>query len=96
MQVPVYNMQGEQVSEAELRDDIFAVPSQRGVDASGAGAPVGQRPAWDAQDQDAQRGPGWWSQAVAAEGHGSGPPGKHPGAAVARWWHGLWAAAAQL
>ena len=26
MQVPVYNMQGEQVSEAELRDDIFAVP----------------------------------------------------------------------
>jgi large subunit ribosomal protein L4 len=26
MQVPVYNVQGEQVSEAELRDDIFAVP----------------------------------------------------------------------
>ena len=26
MQVPVYNIQGEQVSEAELRDDIFAVP----------------------------------------------------------------------
>ena len=26
MQVPVYNTQGEQVSEAELRDDIFAVP----------------------------------------------------------------------
>lgn len=26
MQVPVYNMRGEQVSEAELRDDIFAVP----------------------------------------------------------------------
>ncbi|HFD39304.1 MAG TPA: 50S ribosomal protein L4 [Anaerolineae bacterium] len=26
MQVPVYNMQGEQVSEADLRDDIFAVP----------------------------------------------------------------------
>jgi large subunit ribosomal protein L4 len=26
MQVPVYNMQGEQVSEAQLRDDIFAVP----------------------------------------------------------------------
>jgi large subunit ribosomal protein L4 len=26
MQVPVYNMQGEQVSEAELRDDIFSVP----------------------------------------------------------------------
>jgi large subunit ribosomal protein L4 len=25
MQVPVYNMQGEQVSEAQLRDDIFAV-----------------------------------------------------------------------
>jgi large subunit ribosomal protein L4 len=25
MQVPVYNIQGEQVSEAELRDDIFAV-----------------------------------------------------------------------
>jgi len=26
MQVPVYNVQGEQVDEAELRDDIFAVP----------------------------------------------------------------------
>lgn len=26
MQVPVYNVQGEQVSEAELRDDIFAAP----------------------------------------------------------------------
>ncbi len=26
MQVPVYNIQGEQVSEAELRDEIFAVP----------------------------------------------------------------------
>mgnify|MGYP001080392975 CR=1 FL=1 len=26
MQVPVYNVQGEQVAEAELRDDIFAVP----------------------------------------------------------------------
>jgi len=26
MQVPVYNIQGEQVSEAELRDDIFGVP----------------------------------------------------------------------
>jgi large subunit ribosomal protein L4 len=26
MQVPVYNIQGEQVSEIELRDDIFAVP----------------------------------------------------------------------
>ncbi len=26
MQVPVYNVQGEQVSETELRDDIFAVP----------------------------------------------------------------------
>lgn len=26
MQVPVYNLQGEQVSETELRDDIFAVP----------------------------------------------------------------------
>ena len=26
MQVPVYDIQGEQVSEAELRDDIFAVP----------------------------------------------------------------------
>ena len=25
MQVPVYNLQGEQVSETELRDDIFAV-----------------------------------------------------------------------
>ena len=26
MQVPVYNVQGEQVNKAELRDDIFAVP----------------------------------------------------------------------
>jgi large subunit ribosomal protein L4 len=26
MQVPVYNVQGERVNEAELRDDIFAVP----------------------------------------------------------------------
>ncbi|MFC2029748.1 50S ribosomal protein L4 [Chloroflexota bacterium] len=26
MQVPVYNTQGKQVDEAELRDDIFAVP----------------------------------------------------------------------
>jgi large subunit ribosomal protein L4 len=26
MQVPVYNTQGEQISETELRDDIFAVP----------------------------------------------------------------------
>jgi large subunit ribosomal protein L4 len=26
MQLPVYNIQGEQVSEADLQDDIFAVP----------------------------------------------------------------------
>jgi large subunit ribosomal protein L4 len=26
MQVPVYNIQGEEISEVELRDDIFAVP----------------------------------------------------------------------
>jgi large subunit ribosomal protein L4 len=26
MQAPVYNIEGEQVTEAELRDDIFAVP----------------------------------------------------------------------
>jgi large subunit ribosomal protein L4 len=26
MQLPVYNIQGEQVSEADLRDDIFAAP----------------------------------------------------------------------
>jgi len=26
MQLPVYNIQGEQISEAELRDDIFAAP----------------------------------------------------------------------
>jgi large subunit ribosomal protein L4 len=26
MQVPVYNIQGEQISETDLRDDIFAVP----------------------------------------------------------------------
>ncbi|MGD2206290.1 MAG: 50S ribosomal protein L4 [Anaerolineae bacterium] len=31
MQVPVYNIQGEQVNEAELRDDIFAVPSHMGL-----------------------------------------------------------------
>ncbi len=31
MQVPVYNMQGEQVKEAELRDDIFAVPIHEGL-----------------------------------------------------------------
>jgi large subunit ribosomal protein L4 len=31
MQVPVYNMQGEQVTEAELRDDIFAVPVREGL-----------------------------------------------------------------
>lgn len=31
MQVPVYNMQGEQITEAELRDDIFAVPIHEGL-----------------------------------------------------------------
>lgn len=31
MQVPVYNMQGEQTSEAELRDDIFAVEVNEGL-----------------------------------------------------------------
>ncbi len=31
MQVPVYNVQGERVSEAELRDDIFAVPINEGL-----------------------------------------------------------------
>jgi large subunit ribosomal protein L4 len=31
MQVPVYNIQGEQVSEVELRDDIFAVPVNPGL-----------------------------------------------------------------
>jgi large subunit ribosomal protein L4 len=31
MQVPVYNVQGEQVREAELRDDIFAVPINEGL-----------------------------------------------------------------
>jgi large subunit ribosomal protein L4 len=31
MQVPVYNVQGEQVSEAELRDDIFAVAVNEGL-----------------------------------------------------------------
>jgi len=31
MQVPVYNIQGEQVSETELRDDIFAAPINEAV-----------------------------------------------------------------
>ena len=31
MQVPVYNIQGEQVSEVELRDDIFAAPINEAV-----------------------------------------------------------------
>jgi large subunit ribosomal protein L4 len=31
MQSPVYNIEGEQVSEAELRDDIFAVPINEGL-----------------------------------------------------------------
>jgi large subunit ribosomal protein L4 len=31
MQVPVYNIQGEQVSEVELRDDIFAAPVNPGL-----------------------------------------------------------------
>jgi len=31
MQVPVYNVQGEQVSETELRDDIFAVAVNKAV-----------------------------------------------------------------
>ena len=31
MQVPVYNTQGEQVSETELRDDIFAAPVNEGL-----------------------------------------------------------------
>ena len=31
MQVPVYDMQGEQVSERVLRDDIFAVPIDEGL-----------------------------------------------------------------
>jgi large subunit ribosomal protein L4 len=31
MQVPVYNVQGEQVGETELRDDIFAVPANEGL-----------------------------------------------------------------
>ncbi len=31
MQVPVYNVQGEQVNEVELRDDIFAVPINKGL-----------------------------------------------------------------
>lgn len=31
MQLPVYNMQGEQVSVTELRDDIFAAPVHEGL-----------------------------------------------------------------
>jgi large subunit ribosomal protein L4 len=31
MQVPVYNIQGEQVSEVELRDEIFAAPVHPGL-----------------------------------------------------------------
>jgi large subunit ribosomal protein L4 len=31
MQVPVYNIQGEQISETELRDDIFAVPVNKAL-----------------------------------------------------------------
>jgi large subunit ribosomal protein L4 len=31
MQLPVYNIQGEQVSEIELRDDIFAAPVNTGL-----------------------------------------------------------------
>jgi large subunit ribosomal protein L4 len=31
MQVPVYNVQGKQVNQAELRDDIFAVPVSEGL-----------------------------------------------------------------
>lgn len=31
MQVPVYNTQGEQVKETELRDDIFAAPINEGL-----------------------------------------------------------------
>jgi large subunit ribosomal protein L4 len=31
MQVPVYNLKGEQVSDAELSDDIFAVPINEGL-----------------------------------------------------------------
>jgi large subunit ribosomal protein L4 len=31
MQVPVYNIQGEQVSEVDLRDDIFAAPVNPGL-----------------------------------------------------------------
>jgi len=31
MQVPVYNIEGDQVSEAELRDDIFAVAINQGL-----------------------------------------------------------------
>jgi large subunit ribosomal protein L4 len=31
MQVPVYNAQGEQVSETELRDEIFAAPVNEGL-----------------------------------------------------------------
>lgn len=31
MQVPVYNAQGEQTSETELRDDIFAAPVNEGL-----------------------------------------------------------------
>jgi large subunit ribosomal protein L4 len=31
MQAPVYNIEGEQVSETELRDDIFAVPVNEGL-----------------------------------------------------------------
>jgi large subunit ribosomal protein L4 len=31
MQVPVYNMQGEQISETDLRDDIFDVPVNVGL-----------------------------------------------------------------
>jgi large subunit ribosomal protein L4 len=31
MQLPVYNIQGEQISEVDLRDDIFAVPVNTGL-----------------------------------------------------------------
>lgn len=31
MQLPVYNIQGEQVNEVELRDDIFAAPINTGL-----------------------------------------------------------------
>ena len=96
MQVPVYNVQGEQVSETELRDDIFAVPFREALVHQAlvrqlANARLGTHKA-KTRGEVAGGGRKPWRQ----KGTGRARQGSIASATMARWWHCVWAHPTQL